>query len=99
MIRHRILGFIVKSFSYLVLLLGLGVYGHMQHYSPRKPDPSSGHVLPAKVPHGRSTAGGTIYLTSSELFLYHASFIVIAASTLGILGHAFMIRKRATSLG
>src|ERR1700733_15401716 len=97
MIFRRILGFIVKRWSYLVLAIGVAVYGHMQHYSPRQPDPASGHVFPARVPHGRSTAGGTIYLTSSERFLYHASFIVIAASTLGILGHAFMIRKRATS--
>jgi hypothetical protein len=43
----------------------------------------------------------TLYLTSSERSLYHASFIVIVAGTFGILGHVAMIRERnrATSLG
>jgi hypothetical protein len=101
MILNRILGFIVKRCSYLALALGLAVYGYMQGHSPRRPDPASGHVFPVIAPHGRSTARHIMYLTSSERFLYHASFIVIVAGTLGSLGHGAMIRKRnrATSLG
>ncbi len=101
MILRRILGFIVKRCSYLVVLLGLAVYGYIQRHSPRQPDPASGHVFPVTAPRSRHMARHTLYLTSSERSLYHASFIVIVAGTFGILGHVAMIRERnrATSLG
>ena len=101
MIRHRILGFLVKRCSYLVVLLGLAVNGYIQRNSPRQPDLASGHVFSVTAPRSRRTVRHTIYLTSSERSLYHASFIVMSAGALGILGHMAMIRKRnrATSLG
>jgi hypothetical protein len=99
MILHRILGFIVKRCSYLVVLLGLVFYGYIQRHSPKQPDPTSGHVFPVIAPRSRHMARQTLYLTSSERSLYHASFIVIVAGTLGILGHAMIQkRNRATSL-
>jgi hypothetical protein len=99
MILHRILGFIVKRCSYLVVLLGLAVAGYIEHHSPRQPDPASGHVFRVKAPGTRRTPRKTLYLTSSERSLYHASLIVIFAGTLGIMGHAFIQkRNRATSL-
>jgi hypothetical protein len=101
MIFHRILGFIVKRCSYLVVFLGVAVCGYIEHHSPRQPDPASGHVLPVTAPRSRRTVRHTFYLTNSERSLYHASFLVIVAGTFGIVGHAAMIRKqnRATSLG
>ena len=101
MLVHRILGFIVKRCSYLVVVLGLVVYGYMQRHSPWQPDPSSGHVLPVIAPRSRHLPRHTLYLTSSERSLYHASFVVIAAGTFGIFGHLVMIQKRnrATALG
>jgi hypothetical protein len=94
MILRRILGFIVKRFSYLVVLLGLAVYGYMHRHSPRRPDPASGHVFPVIAPRSRRMARDTLYLTSSERTVYRASFIVILVGTFGILGHVAMIRKR-----
>ena len=94
MIFQRILGFIVKRCSYLVVLLGLAVYGYMQRHSPRQPDPASGHVFPVTSPRSRRMARHTLYLTSSERSLYHASFIVIFTGTFGILAHMAMIQKR-----
>ena len=88
------LGFLVKRCSYLVLVLGLAVYGYMQRNSPGKPDPASGHVFPVTAPRSRHMPRRILYLTSSERSLYHASFIVIVAGTLGILGHAAMIQYR-----
>ena len=101
MILNRLYGFIVKRCSYLVLALGLVVYGYMQRHSPGQPDPASGHVFPVTALRSRHIARHTFYLTSSERLLYHASFIVIVAGTFGVLGHVTMIRKRnrATSLG
>ena len=95
------LGFLVKRFSYLVLLLGLAVYGYIQRHSPRQPDPASGHVFAVTAPRSRRMDRHTFYLTSSERSVYHASFLVIVAGTFGILGHMAMTRKRnrARSLG
>jgi hypothetical protein len=93
MILPRIFGFIVKTCFYLVVFLGLFTYSYMQRNSPTQPDPSSGHVFPVAAPRSRHMPRHTLYLTSSERSLYHASFIVIAAGTLGIIGSA-LIRKR-----
>src|SRR5579875_1948311 len=100
MILNRILRFVVKRCSYLVLLLGLAVYGYMQHHSQRQPDPASGHVFPVISPRSRHTARHTLYLTSSERSLYYASCLVIFVGTVGILGHMAMIRRdRAAFIG
>jgi hypothetical protein len=97
MILQRIFGFIVKRSAYVVLLIGLMVYGYIQRHSPRQPDPATGHVFRAIAPRSRRHVRHTLYLTSSERSLYYASFIVIFAGTFGILGHMVMIRKRGTS--
>jgi hypothetical protein len=94
MILQRIFGFIVKRCSYLVVLLGLAVYGYIQRHSPRQPDPASGHVFRVIAPRSRRMPRRILYLTSSERSLYHASFIVIFVGTFGILGHLAMVRKR-----
>jgi hypothetical protein len=99
MTLHRILGFIVKRGSYLVLLLGLMVYGYIQRNAPRQPDPATGHVIQLTAPRSRRTVRHTMYLTSSEQTLYHASFFVIFVGTFGILGHLIMMRNRTSSKG
>src|SRR5579875_1167306 len=85
--RLQKFGFIVKRLLYLVGLLGLVVYGYMQRHCPTQPDPASGHVFPVTAPRSRRMPRHTMYLTSSERSLYHASFIVICAGTVGTLGH------------
>jgi hypothetical protein len=97
MILQRILSFIVKRCSYLVLLIGLMIYGYIQRHSPTQPDPASGHVFREIAPRSRRHVRHTLYLTSSERSLYYASFIVIFAGTFGILGHLVMIRRREAS--
>jgi hypothetical protein len=94
MIPRRILGFIVKSCLYFVSLLGLVVYGYMQHNAPTKPDPASGHVFPVISPRSRHMPRHTLYLTSAERSLYHGSFIVIVVGTFGILAHLAMIKAQ-----
>jgi hypothetical protein len=99
MSSHKILAVMGKSCLYLVVFLGLFIYSYMQRNSPTQPDPPSGHVFPVTAPRSRHMPRHTLYLTGSERTLYHASFIVIAAGTFGIIGSA-LIRKRnrATSL-
>ena len=96
MILQRILGFLVKRCSYLVLLLGLGVYGYIQRHAPRQPDSASGHVFQVTAPRSRRMPRHTMFLTDFERSLYHASFIVIFAGTFGILAHLAMIKKATT---
>jgi hypothetical protein len=93
MIPQKILSFIVKSGLYLAVFLGLFIYSYMQRNSPTQPDPATGHVFPVTAPRSRRLPRHTLYLTSSERSLYHASFIVIAAGTVSIIGLA-LIRKR-----
>ncbi len=90
---HRILSFLRKRLWYLVLFPFLFIYVHMQRHSPTHPDPATGHVLPVIAPRSRRMPRHTMYLTSSERTLYHASFIVIAVGTFGILGHLAMRRR------
>jgi hypothetical protein len=93
--RDKILGFLVKRCSYLLVLLGVSIYGYMQRHSPRQPDPASGHVYAVVAPRSRHTVRHILYLTSAERSLYHASFLAICAGIAGILGHvAIMLKER-----
>jgi hypothetical protein len=93
MILQKLLGFLVKRWATLVLLFGLAVCGYIQRHSPAVPDPASGHVIKVVVLRSRRTVRHTVYLTSSEQTLYHASFLVMAVGAFGMIGPA-LIRKR-----
>ncbi len=87
----------MKIASYLALVLGLAVYGYIERNSPRQPDPSSGHVFRVIAPRHRKTERHVMYLTSSERFLYHGSFIVSLVGGLGILSHIVTVRRRQSA--
>jgi hypothetical protein len=94
----KILGFIAKRWTYVVMLLALAVYGYIEHSSPRQPDPASGHVLRVIAPKHRRSPRHVMYLTGTERSLYYGSFIVMAVGTLGLMGHALLRnRNRATT--
>jgi hypothetical protein len=100
MILSKILGFLVKKWLYLVMLLAIGVYGYIRRSPLSQPDPASGHVFRVVSPGGRRTARHVLYLTSTERSLYYGSFIVIAAGTLGMIGQALIRnRNRTTTSG
>jgi hypothetical protein len=90
----RILGFVVKKWPYVVMVLGMAVYRHIERYSPRQPDPASGHVYRMISPRRRKAERYVMYLTSTERSLYYGSAIVSTACFFGILGNLYIQKNK-----